>query len=270
MRDIQTLRSLGHAARDLRLREPRHAQRKADILGDRHVRVERVVLEHHGDVAVLRITSFTRAVNEICPPEASSSPATMRRIVDLPQPDGPTSTTNSPSAIVKVHAVNDLDLAEALAHAAKLDLGHASLPSPARCYAWDDIRRKSAAGMVRSPPMTDCIGRRAMNGGDRPEGLRTADRTPQCGACAAPSAPLCSPPRSALPPADALQSGGRLDTAVRAAITVKCQANGRGSPAFRLNFAARSNGGACLKGSAAPTGWQMPGRPASAPGPPRL
>src|SRR5256885_1015596 len=31
----------------------------------------------------------------IVPPEISSSPAIMRRSVDLPQPDGPTSTTNS-------------------------------------------------------------------------------------------------------------------------------------------------------------------------------
>jgi hypothetical protein len=33
------------------------------------------------------------------PPETSSSPATMRSSVLLPQPDGPTMTTNSPSAI---------------------------------------------------------------------------------------------------------------------------------------------------------------------------
>ena len=32
------------------------------------------------------------------PVEMSSRPATMRRAVDLPQPDGPTRTTNSPSA----------------------------------------------------------------------------------------------------------------------------------------------------------------------------
>jgi hypothetical protein len=34
---------------------------------------------------------------EISPPLISSSPATMRSSVDLPQPDGPTMTTNSPS-----------------------------------------------------------------------------------------------------------------------------------------------------------------------------
>jgi hypothetical protein len=35
----------------------------------------------------------------ISPAEISSSPATMRRSVDLPQPEGPTMTTNSWSPI---------------------------------------------------------------------------------------------------------------------------------------------------------------------------
>jgi len=34
----------------------------------------------------------------ISPPVIVSSPATIRRSVDLPQPDGPTMTMNSPSA----------------------------------------------------------------------------------------------------------------------------------------------------------------------------
>ena len=35
------------------------------------------------------------------PALGSSSPAIMRKSVDLPQPDGPTSTRNSPSSIVR-------------------------------------------------------------------------------------------------------------------------------------------------------------------------
>ena len=35
---------------------------------------------------------------KISPPLALSRPARMRRVVDFPQPDGPTSTVNSPSA----------------------------------------------------------------------------------------------------------------------------------------------------------------------------
>src|SRR6266540_6038321 len=45
-------------------------------------------------------TSFTTLPSiAIVPPVISSSPASMRSSVDLPQPDGPTSTVNSPSAM---------------------------------------------------------------------------------------------------------------------------------------------------------------------------
>src|SRR4051812_45865848 len=37
----------------------------------------------------------------IVPPLISSRPASMRKRVDLPQPDGPTSTVNSPSVMSK-------------------------------------------------------------------------------------------------------------------------------------------------------------------------
>jgi len=41
----------------------------------------------------------TRGPIAISPPEISSRPATMRSSVDLPQPEGPTITMNSPSSI---------------------------------------------------------------------------------------------------------------------------------------------------------------------------
>ena len=45
-------------------------------------------------------TSFTtRPSMAIVPAVMSSRPASMRSSVDLPQPDGPTSTMNSPSAM---------------------------------------------------------------------------------------------------------------------------------------------------------------------------
>ncbi|CAH0306634.1 hypothetical protein SRABI05_04866 [Agrobacterium fabrum] len=47
-----------------------------------------------GAFSVASLPSMT-----ILPPETSSSPAISRRSVDLPQPDGPTKTTNSPSLI---------------------------------------------------------------------------------------------------------------------------------------------------------------------------
>ena len=66
----------------------------------RHVRVERVVLEDHRDVAVLGRMSLTTLPSIMTsPPEISSSPAIMRNVVDLPQPLGPTRTMNSRSAI---------------------------------------------------------------------------------------------------------------------------------------------------------------------------
>src|SRR3982751_3391966 len=47
-------------------------------------------------------TSLTTAPSiAIVPPLISSSPASMRSKVDLPQPDGPTRTVNSPSAMSK-------------------------------------------------------------------------------------------------------------------------------------------------------------------------
>ena len=48
----------------------------------------------------------------------------MRSSVDLPQPDGPTRTTNSPSAMSIVDAVDDLRRAEGLADVADLNSSH--------------------------------------------------------------------------------------------------------------------------------------------------
>ena len=45
---------------------------------------------------------MTRPSIDISPPLISSSPASMRSSVDLPQPEGPTSTTNSPSLMSKL------------------------------------------------------------------------------------------------------------------------------------------------------------------------
>ena len=46
------------------------------------------------------LTTFSSIA--IVPPVISSSPASMRSSVDLPQPDGPTRTTNSPSWMSKL------------------------------------------------------------------------------------------------------------------------------------------------------------------------
>ena len=77
-----------------------HPQAKADVRRHRHVRIERVVLKHHREVALAcaEIVDDPPPIDTV-PSVMSSSPAIMRRMVDLPQPEGPTSTTNSPSAI---------------------------------------------------------------------------------------------------------------------------------------------------------------------------
>ena len=57
-------------------------------------------------------SSFTRlSPIRISPSVTVSSPAIMRSRVDLPQPDGPTSTTKSPSGIDEVDALHRLDAA---------------------------------------------------------------------------------------------------------------------------------------------------------------
>jgi hypothetical protein len=50
--NLQHLRCFGDLARDLRGRGVDVAQAERHVLAHRHVRIERVVLEHHGDAAV--------------------------------------------------------------------------------------------------------------------------------------------------------------------------------------------------------------------------
>jgi hypothetical protein len=52
--DFETARGIAHAAVDFVLGVLAHPQAKGDVLVDRFVRVERIALEHHGDVALVR------------------------------------------------------------------------------------------------------------------------------------------------------------------------------------------------------------------------
>ena len=49
--------------------------------------------------SIAGLEEITSGTISISPPVISSRPAIMRSSVDLPQPDGPTSTVNSPSAM---------------------------------------------------------------------------------------------------------------------------------------------------------------------------
>ncbi len=54
MRDVQNAGGLLHALVDLRLGEPAQLEREGHVLVDGHVRIERVVLEDHRDIAIFR------------------------------------------------------------------------------------------------------------------------------------------------------------------------------------------------------------------------
>ena len=99
--DRQDLGRFAHALFDFGLRRAAHLQAERHVLVHRHVRVERVVLKHHGDVAVARrdvvhepVADVDLAAGRLLPARRPSAASSI-----LPQPLGPTSTMNSPSAI---------------------------------------------------------------------------------------------------------------------------------------------------------------------------
>ena len=69
------------------------------VLADRHMRKQRIVLEHRIDVALVRRHALCRfAENFDMSGSGCSNPAISRRHVVLPEPDGPSIAKNSPSA----------------------------------------------------------------------------------------------------------------------------------------------------------------------------
>jgi hypothetical protein len=54
VRQPEHTRDLGYPLRDLLLRDLAHLQAECDVVRNRHVRIERVVLEHHRDVTLAR------------------------------------------------------------------------------------------------------------------------------------------------------------------------------------------------------------------------
>ncbi len=75
LREVEDLRRVLDLLPDLGLRHAGDLEREAHVVGDRHVRVERVVLEHHGDVPVLG-----RQVGDVAVPDADGA------AVDVLQP----------------------------------------------------------------------------------------------------------------------------------------------------------------------------------------
>ena len=150
---------------DLGLRHPPNLEAVAEVLADAHVRVQRVALEDHRDVAMTR-----REVGDVATSDrdlaavTSSRPAIARSSVDLPHPDGPTSAMNSPSPMSKRDVVDRDDVAgEHLGDVAKLDLRHGAgygyhissqlvLTTAAECSVDSpDGRRRAGHGSRKRP-----------------------------------------------------------------------------------------------------------------------
>ena len=79
-----------HSLFDFGLRKFPQLQSKGHVVVDRHVRIERVILEDHRDIAVLRRDVVDPlSPMRMSPLEISSRPAIIRSVVDFPQPGWP-------------------------------------------------------------------------------------------------------------------------------------------------------------------------------------
>ena len=90
----------------LGLRDVAHLQPERDVLDHRQVREQRVRLEHHRHVAPARAERGHVPTGDHVPAPRWSrcSPATTRSSVDLPAPDGPSTTSSSPLTHLEVDA----------------------------------------------------------------------------------------------------------------------------------------------------------------------
>ena len=82
-----------------------------------------------------------------------SRPLTHLMSVDLPEPEGPHTTTTSPFSTLEEHSVRTWNVAVPLAHVADLDHGHAASPGSV------SERRRFSSGAVS--PAVDRVKQRA-------------------------------------------------------------------------------------------------------------
>ena len=77
-------------------------ERKGDVLEDRQMREQRVVLKHHADVAPMRrFVGHVAAIDADASARRVTNPAIIISVVVLPEPLGPSSVRNSPIADVE-------------------------------------------------------------------------------------------------------------------------------------------------------------------------
>jgi hypothetical protein len=127
---FEDLRGALHAGLGLGLRRAPQAQREAHILRHRHMRIERVILEDHGDVAVFRRDVIDDAVGDADLAgghvlEAGDHPEQGR----LPAAGRPDEDHEFAIGDRNIDAVDDFDRAEFLVDPADIDRCHVpSLP----------------------------------------------------------------------------------------------------------------------------------------------
>src|SRR5258708_7514686 len=126
------------------------------------------------------VSFTTRAATEIVPPLTSSRPASMRSRVDLPHPEGPTITMNSPSWMSKLNpwitfvAPNDfsMSLNETEAMASALDRAGGEAGDHVALERVVDRRRRQR---VDQPGGHQELPRRIVGGEEIPERHRERD-----------------------------------------------------------------------------------------------
>ena len=111
---------------DLRPRQAGHLQAEGDVVAHAHMRIERVGLEHHRQAALGRrhVDHVAGRRSGSVPPVTSSSPAIRRSSVVLPQPEGPTKTTNEPSSMSRLAPLMMLTGPNDFCDALQRDLAH--------------------------------------------------------------------------------------------------------------------------------------------------
>ena len=131
--EAEQLRHLLDAPRNLRFRDAARLEPVAHVLADRHVRVERVGLEHHGDVAAAR-----RQVGDVAVADQDLAAGHVLEPGDHPQERrlaAPRRADEHEKLAVGDEEVEVVDgdrpVVEGLAQIAELELGHVSLRSAA-------------------------------------------------------------------------------------------------------------------------------------------
>ena len=143
--DRQDLGGAAHGGVDLRLCDVAVAQAEGQVVVHAHVLVERVVLEHHGDVAVLRlqvvddpVADGDGAAGDVLQPRDH---AQRRRLAAARRPHQHDELVVGD---VQVEVLDGDDAAVGLVHVRERDLGHAQTLRPRMTYFWPKIVTISA------------------------------------------------------------------------------------------------------------------------------